>query len=552
MTTTQLKQQLLSAHQRDKKLSLLGFILIIVAIAIVASLVYVYAYDAVASYIQNMLKGITDTANSDETPFYYKLIVPAILVSMLAAPVLKLIALTKRPKLIDELILKIDNGTIASNIDQRTVYKIIIPLLKINIRLAPVEYVTIVLDQDTKYKPYDLPIEPYDIPDLKLILSGVNTEQINKAWDELYSTSENKNEEIEYPLKPKDEFKKFIDTTLFNEINQLEQDRNKDKKKYIKYLIFSVIIVLIFGGGYAYLQLSNTPFKSEYIIYAFFIAFGLSYAYIIALSTSKVKPGTVTVANSSNSFKTKILKPMIDFINPNFHFVLHGHITLPELLETGLLQNKHYIIDGNDQILGAHKGVPFQMSDLDVAYQENFSSEKSGPDQVFYGQAFIAKFNKKFSSELYLVPKKTSKKKVIDSVSETLTLGMAGTRTTDIDMYTSYDFGSKVMLEDPEFSKLFNVYCNDQTEARYILTPALMDKIKSIANRTKGDLFISFKNNRISILNNSGLNNFEPGRFKSLSKNDNELLLEFYSNLHNQLSIIDDLKLNINIWNKNN
>lgn len=550
MTTAELKQQLLSAHQRDKKLSILGFILIIIFIAIVSTLIYVYAFEAVSNYIKNAFSGITGMLNSEETPFYYKLIFPAVLLSMLSFPLLKIIKLTKRPKLIDELILKIDKGSIASSIDQRTVYKIIIPLLKINIRLAPVEYVTIVLDEDTKYKPYDLPIEAYVIPDLKRVLSGANTEQINKAWDELYSSSDSKTQEKEYPLKPKEEFKKFIDTTLFNDINKLDQERSVGKTQYVKYLIFSVLVILLFVGGYLYLQFSDIAFKSEYLIYVVFGGFGLFYTLFFAFGKHKGQPG-ITM-NSGNSFKTKILKPMIAFINPNFHFVLHGHLSLPEVLETGLLENKQYIITGNDQIMGSHKGVPFQMSDLDIEYKRNFSSEKEGPDQVFFGQAFVAKFNKSFSSELYLVPKKTTKKKVMDSVSETLTLGLAGTRTTDIDMYTSNDFGPKVTLEDPEFSKLFNVYCYDQVEARYILTPALMERIKTLATRTKGDLFMSFKNNRISILNNSGINNFEPGRFNSISKNDNKLLLDFYTDLHNQLSIIDDLKLNINIWNKNN
>ena len=39
---------------------------------------------------------------------------------------------------------------------------------------------------------------------------------------------------------------------------------------------------------------------------------------------------------------------------------------------------------------------------------------------------------------------------------------------------TAFSKRQLIKLEDPEFEKLFAVYGDDQIEARYILTPALM------------------------------------------------------------------------------
>ena len=36
----------------------------------------------------------------------------------------------------------------------------------------------------------------------------------------------------------------------------------------------------------------------------------------------------------------------------------------------------------------------------------------------------------------------------------------------------------KIRLEDPEFQKQFEVYCDDQITARYVLTPAFMQRLK--------------------------------------------------------------------------
>jgi hypothetical protein len=103
------------------------------------------------------------------------------------------------------------------------------------------------------------------------------------------------------------------------------------------------------------------------------------------------------------------------------------------------------------------------------------------------------------------------------------------------------------MLEDPEFMDMFNVYGTDQVEARYILTPALMERIKSVARRTKGQFYIAFSNNKITVTNHNN-SKFGIGHFTSLTKDNNKLLVEFYENVCDEFAIIDDLKLNINIW----
>jgi hypothetical protein len=182
--------------------------------------------------------------------------------------------------------------------------------------------------------------------------------------------------------------------------------------------------------------------------------------------------------------------------------------------------------------LGWHNGVPFIICESWVTYKRSWSDEKENPDSVFAGQFFVARFNKTFSSSVYLKPK----------------LGLKGKwNNNQINSYLQIT-GQKVQLEDPEFMEMFEVYANDQIEARYILTTSIMERIKELAKRTQGQYYISFNNNKITVLNNTQSSNYKLGYFSSLTKNDNKRIVDYYENITNQFAIIDDLKLSVKIW----
>jgi hypothetical protein len=209
-----------------------------------------------------------------------------------------------------------------------------------------------------------------------------------------------------------------------------------------------------------------------------------------------------------------------------------GHIGLPEFMESNLFVQKNYDIKGNDQISGFHNGVPFIMCELWVSYKGNFTEEKEAADGVFAGQFFVARFNKRFTSTVYVKPR----------------LGFKNSwSNNNINDYTQ-PAGEKVRLEDPEFMDMFDVYSDDQIDARYILTPSLMERIKELAMRTKGQYHIAFHNNKITVLNNNQSSNFGVGYFESLTKDGNKLFIDFFNNIIDEFAIIDDLKLNIRIW----
>ena len=58
---------------------------------------------------------------------------------------------------------------------------------------------------------------------------------------------------------------------------------------------------------------------------------------------------------------------------------------------------------------------------------------------------------------------------------------------------------SRVHLESPEFEQAFDVYSTDQVEARYLLTPAFMERVLKFRMRSKGVMSLAFHDSRLFV-----------------------------------------------------
>ena len=113
-----------------------------------------------------------------------------------------------------------------------------------------------------------------------------------------------------------------------------------------------------------------------------------------------------------------------------------------------------------------------------------------------------------------------------------------------VDFYNQKKKMNDVKLEDISFDKRFNVYTKDQIEARYLLTPTFMERLKSLetAFGTKG-IKCSFFNNRIMFAIPTKKDLFELGSlFTSLKSN--KAVEKFYNELNSIHEMIDHFKLN--------
>lgn len=102
----------------------------------------------------------------------------------------------------------------------------------------------------------------------------------------------------------------------------------------------------------------------------------------------------------------------------------------------------------------------------------------------------------------------------------------------------------KVSLEDINFGKKIGVYCSDQIEARYILTPNMMEKLIWIASK------MSFM--RMTLVDNKMYIGFEGKDLFELSDvKDNKIetaFEKFYDEISVLLKLVDEIKTNNKIF----
>lgn len=103
----------------------------------------------------------------------------------------------------------------------------------------------------------------------------------------------------------------------------------------------------------------------------------------------------------------------------------------------------------------------------------------------------------------------------------------------------------EVKLEDPVFSKKFNVYSSDQVEARYLVTTAFMERLLNIktAFDTKHIKCAFFDENRLMISLPTNKNVFEIGETCTSLQNPKSINC-LYNELISILKLIEYFKLN--------
>lgn len=108
--------------------------------------------------------------------------------------------------------------------------------------------------------------------------------------------------------------------------------------------------------------------------------------------------------------------------------------------------------------------------------------------------------------------------------------------------------GTRVKLENPDFEKTFDVYSSDPVEARYLLTPAMMERLLQVERTFGGGISLSFLQSKVLIAIPDRKDHFEASVWHSLS--DLTAVQEEFGTIRALTGIVQELQLNIRIWSK--
>jgi hypothetical protein len=533
MTRQEAKQVILRQCAREKRIVLRNIILVAIVVTIVLALLWVYALPNLILYNQQTIAGM----ESNDFSVYYKWAIPVALLLSLIYPAKKLFDVFQREKNAHAIFDMLQQNTPCTIVSETKVYLTTIPLHWVKIRLNPVHYLHISLND----KGYQLPVVEELAPEIKRVLSQADLGNYESIMDQLYrdtalaetEDARVKNQTPAQPLPALADFHQYAQAEFAEQLKGMEQGRGSVQNIfYLQVVIAFAFVGTVFwffaSGGLAMTDPADI-FKLMMIFVGFSSVVGGGYYFFYK---RKISNGNTNFT----AFKKSVFSRLVHYINPSFEYIEKAHIGLREWLHSGLFTEENYSITGGDQVIGMHNGVPFQSCNITVTYRPSFTSEKDPDDCVFSGNYFVARFHKTFPTPIYIHPRKG----VFGAINDSTTTSYLNTQ------------GNKILLEDPDFQEQFNVYCDDQVMARYVLTPVMMERLKAINKRNKGKLYMAINQNNIVMATNSE-NATEVGNSAygmMFTKIDLALLDRIYQELTGQLTMIDTLKLNQTLWKK--
>lgn len=237
-------------------------------------------------------------------------------------------------------------------------------------------------------------------------------------------------------------------------------------------------------------------------------------------------------------FKTDVVGTIVRLHSPHLRYAPKEYVGKDRFLESLIFQQRIDRYHGKDLVRGKIGLTELAFSWIHAEFKTT-KTDKKGKEHtkwhtIFRGLFVIADFNKDFKGATVVIPDTTAC--IFGSVGRTI-LGIVTARP-----------GKLVKLEDPEFEREFAVYGEDQVEARYVLSPALMERIRSYRKKIGTDMHISFVHSNIYVAIPVNGDTFEPCLFRSIV--NRSLARRCFEALEQGTGIVEDLDLNTRIWSK--
>ena len=247
----------------------------------------------------------------------------------------------------------------------------------------------------------------------------------------------------------------------------------------------------------------------------------------------------VLVAGLEREAKRHVIGALARFVDPSLTYEAEGCITESQFKQSSLYSTSIDRYRGEDLVSGKIGATAIAFSEVHAEHRTTHTDGKGRTttswETIFRGLFVVADFNKNLRGMTLVLP----------DVAERLLghLGQALQGALHV-----FQRGELVKLEDPEFERDFVVYADDQVEARYVLTPALMQRLVEFRRKADRPVRFSFVGTSVCIAIETGRNMFEPHISRSLL--DRQMLLENLRDLAFAAGVVQDLDLNTRIWTK--
>ena len=219
-----------------------------------------------------------------------------------------------------------------------------------------------------------------------------------------------------------------------------------------------------------------------------------------------------------------------------------------------------------DSFSGVYKGVKFEICETEMLHQTG-SGKNRRVETIFKGVVMKFKANKNINSNTIIATKGDKKIKNRTCFSAVGMLGLLNVFRCGCSLSSFIIFlllillaivvvilvnrffqhdeinWQEIKLEDPEFNKKYRAYSGNQVEARYLITPAFMERFKNIQTSFGTDkVKCSFYQDNIMFAISTYKNLFEIGNMWISLDNPKQLEI-FFNELSSIFMLVDYFKL---------
>lgn len=318
------------------------------------------------------------------------------------------------------------------------------------------------------------------------------------------------------------ELKNFYLNDLKPRLKKIEKDRLRAVLNFMSAALCLVLIGVTFFLTYLF-QLT-----AEICLPTTFILMGTGGYF--------VNNGYKTFGRYKTIFKKIVVKQIVKQFDPNWKYFHDRKIKTTDFEKSGLISKYYSRVTGDDLVVGQIEKTKFYSSELHVEKLIN-SGKGSSHKTLFKGLFFFADFNKIINSETYLLhkPKKTIPRFLSASI-QALFRNLIGSNKHHVE------------VENQELNKRFYIQAKDQQEARYILTPSIIEAILAFQKKIGKPIDLSFKQNRVYVAINFGKELFEPRLFRTNVKFSEVRFMKML--FETNITLVRELDLNTRIWTK--
>lgn len=231
-------------------------------------------------------------------------------------------------------------------------------------------------------------------------------------------------------------------------------------------------------------------------------------------------------------FSKEVLTRCVNYALPGLEYRNHGYIPASDFLASGLFPAQFNVYRGRDMFWGGIGGCQLAFSWMKVEYVQKNNKGKSSSRLVFSGWLYKATFPRSFVGGTLVLPDHAE-------------AGM-GWFGRAIQEFTTPRGVELLLLEDPDFEKLYKAMSTGQLDARYILTPAVMREMAQLGTRLKSRICFSFTKNRMYMAVPDVNDTFDSMLTSSLVKPDN--MQHFFNTTKGIATLAATIAAHTKVW----